>query len=121
MRHLLLIIFLAVPALCFSQSYRPICDCKITKSYGMMSRTWHLSGDVKIIKEGFADLYVKEVKRGGSISVKIVTYTPSECGEWRWVTDENGLQPKFTIRFVDDGAYDFTVRFIGANEMPGSM
>jgi hypothetical protein len=122
MKHLLLTVFLLAAGTCFAQSYRPVKDCKITKSYGMMTRTWRLSGNVKIITDPkeFADLRVKIVDSAASISVKIVTYTPGECGEWRWATDKNGLQPKFTIRIVDDESYDFTVRFVGPGEMPGS-
>jgi hypothetical protein len=122
MKHLLIIAFIMASGACAAQVYRPICDCKITKTYGMMSRTWRLSGNVRIVTDPneIADIRIKIVERGGSISVKSVDYTPSECGEWRWVDGKGKLKPKFTVRIVTDGTHDFTVKFVGKNEMSGS-
>jgi hypothetical protein len=88
----------------------------------MMSRTWRLSGNVKVITDPkeTADLYIKIVKRGGSIGVKIVKEITHECGEWRWVPKDSKIEPDFTVKFVTDDFYDFTVKFVGENEMAGS-
>jgi hypothetical protein len=118
MKYLLLT--LAIPfALCTvsaQQTYEPIKDCKITKSYGMMSMTWHLAGDVYLVtdKNESADLYVK-VRRGkkefASLGVTVVKRPACECGEWRWV--KNKEDALFTVKFVDDDFFDFTIKFIG--------
>jgi hypothetical protein len=105
------------------QSYEPIKDCKITKSYGMISMTWRLSGNVYLVtdKNESADLYAKVRRKKGeyaSLYVKEVERVPCRCGEWRWVKDKKDAN--FTVKFVDDMFFDFTVKFVGKDELSGS-
>jgi hypothetical protein len=115
---IVLLIFAASAAT--AQGQHPlISDCSITKDFGMMSETFRLYGNVKVVTDPkeYADFRVKVVKAPGlaAVYVKKVTEKPLDCGEWRFV--ESTEKATFTVRFVTEMEH-FTIRFVDSN--PGS-
>ena len=99
MKTLLFSLFVPVVFL-FSGSTKPIdkehCSCENIPLYG----------DVKVV-ESFGDFKVKVVERWEDLDVESVKYSPSHCGEWRFVESF----PDFTIEYVESFP-DFTIKFV---------
>ena len=71
------------------------CTCKGIPLYGRVQ-----------VKSSHADFRVEVVNSNPDLFVEILTYTPSECGQWQFVE----YSPDFTVEFVTSNA-DFRIEY----------
>ncbi|MDR2652190.1 MAG: hypothetical protein LBC68_07745 [Prevotellaceae bacterium] len=120
MKRLLFILSFAFIA-CAALAQARVVNCRITKEYGFETKTVSLFGNVKVVTDPneYAEFKVRIIKENqccADLFVKIVNTEPEQCGEWRFVKSEKDAW--ITVRFVEEGWEDFTIRFVTSD--PGS-